>query len=103
MRPIYRQRRAWLAQALEQQLAEYLTVASQDGGIQLLARFKQDGEDRRLAQDAWRCGLSVQALSDWRITEPTGTGLLMGFANFTQQTETERAVARLAELFKGRN
>ncbi|WP_261408489.1 MocR-like pyridoxine biosynthesis transcription factor PdxR [Serratia quinivorans] len=103
MRPIYRQRRAWLAQALEQQLAEYLTVASQDGGIQLLARFKQDGEDRRLAQDAWRCGLSVQALSDWRITEPTGTGLLMGFANFTQQNETERAVARLAELFKGRN
>ncbi|MGQ8776243.1 MocR-like pyridoxine biosynthesis transcription factor PdxR [Serratia sp. NA_112.1] len=103
MRPIYRQRRAWLAQALEQQLSDYLTVASQDGGIQLLARFKQDGEDRRLAQDAWQCGLSVQALSDWRITEPAGIGLLMGFANFTQQAETERAVARLAELFKGRN
>ncbi|CAI1048428.1 PLP-dependent aminotransferase family protein [Serratia quinivorans] len=103
MRPIYRQRRAWLAHALEQQLSDYLTVASQDGGIQLLARFKQDGQDRRLAQDAWRCGLSVQALSDWRITEPAGTGLLMGFANFTQQAETERAVARLAELFKGRN
>lgn len=103
MRPIYRQRRAWLAQALDQQLSDYLTVASQDGGIQLLARFRQDGEDWRLAQDAWRCGLSVQALSDWRITEPTSDGLLMGFANFTQQGETERAVARLAELFKGRN
>ncbi|WP_209640328.1 PLP-dependent aminotransferase family protein [Serratia sp. PL17] len=99
MRPIYRQRRAWLAQALEQQLAEHLAVVSQAGGIQLLARLAEHGQDRRLAEEAWRRGLSVQALSDWQITGPTSSGLLMGFANFTQQGEAEQAVARLAELF----
>ncbi|MGA9620038.1 MAG: PLP-dependent aminotransferase family protein [Serratia proteamaculans] len=103
MRPIYRQRRAWLAQALEQQLGEHLTVASQAGGIQLLARLKGEGQDRLLAELAWQYGLSIQALSDWCIADPAGSGLLMGFANFTQQAETERAVARLAGLIKGTN
>ncbi|MDW5502122.1 PLP-dependent aminotransferase family protein [Serratia proteamaculans] len=103
MRPIYRQRRGWLAQALEHQLGQHLTVASQAGGIQLLARLTEEGQDRRIAEQAWQCGLSVQALSDWRIAGPVGGGLLMGFANFTQQIEAERAVARLAGLFNGRN
>ncbi|WP_261163213.1 MocR-like pyridoxine biosynthesis transcription factor PdxR [Serratia grimesii] len=103
MRPIYRQRRGWLAQALEQQLAEHLTVASQAGGIQLLARLTANGQDRPLAEEAWRRGLSVQALSDWHITGPANTGLLMGFANFTQQLEAEQAVARLAAVFNSGN
>jgi GntR family transcriptional regulator/MocR family aminotransferase len=103
MRPIYRQRRGWLAQALEQQLAEHLTVASQAGGIQLLARLTANGQDRPLAEEAWRRGLSVQALSDWHITGPANAGLLMGFANFTQQLEAEQAVVRLAAVFNSGN
>lgn len=99
MRPIYRQRRGWLAQALEQQLAEHLTVASQAGGIQLLARLTENWQDRPLAEEAWRRGLSVQALSEWHITGPANAGLIMGFANFTQQLEAEQAVARLAAVF----
>ncbi|MEQ5974232.1 PLP-dependent aminotransferase family protein [Serratia liquefaciens] len=103
MRPLYRQRREWLAQALARQLGEYLTVSSQAGGIQLLARLTAKGLDRRIAQEAWQRGLSIQALSDWRIASAAGDGLLMGFANFTQQSEAERAVARLAELFEATN
>ncbi|WP_269935353.1 PLP-dependent aminotransferase family protein [Serratia liquefaciens] len=103
MRPLYRQRREWLAQALARQLAGYLTVSSQAGGIQLLARLTATGQDRHLAQDAWQRGLSIQALSDWHIASPAGDGLLMGFANFTQQSEAERAVARLAQLFEATN
>lgn len=103
MRPLYRQRREWLAQALEHQLGEYLTVASQAGGIQLLARLTDNGQDRRLSEEAWQRGLSIQALSAWAIANPAGEGLLMGFANFTQQSAAEQAVARLAELFKGTN
>ncbi|HGM5420357.1 TPA: PLP-dependent aminotransferase family protein [Serratia liquefaciens] len=103
MRPLYRQRREWLAQALARQLGEYLTVSSQAGGIQLLARLTAKGLDRRIAQEAWQRGLSIQALSDWRIASAAGDGLLMGFANFTQQSEAERAVARLAELFDATN
>jgi len=104
MRPIYRQRREWLAQAIEQQLSGHLAVASQAGGIQLLARLTtSSGQDKRLAQRGWEEGLSLQALSDWQITHPSGEGLLMGFANFTQRTDAERAVARLARLFNGGN
>lgn len=103
MRPLYRQRREWLAQALARQLGEYLTVSSQAGGIQLLARLTAKGLDRRIAQEAWQRGLSIQALSDWHIASAAGDGLLMGFANFTQQSEAERAVARLAELFDATN
>jgi len=79
-------------------------VASQAGGIQLLARLTtSSGQDKRLAQRGWEEGLSLQALSDWQITHPSGEGLLMGFANFTQRTDAERAVARLARLFNGGN
>ncbi|RJF54320.1 MocR-like pyridoxine biosynthesis transcription factor PdxR [Serratia inhibens] len=104
MRPIYRQRREWLAQAIEQQLSEHLAVTSQAGGIQLLARLTaSSGQDKRLAQRGWEEGLSLQALSDWQIAHPSAEGLLMGFANFTQRTDAERAVARLARLFNGGN
>jgi len=68
-----------------------------------LVRLKGEGQERRLAELAWQCGLSIQALSDWCIADPAGSGLLLGFANFTQQAETERAVARLAGLIKGTN
>lgn len=98
MRPLYRQRREWLAQALMDKLADYLTVIPQAGGIQLLARLKAGLNDSELAQQAWQRGLAVQALSNWQIAAPTTNGLLMGFTNFTQYTEAERAVERLAEV-----
>ncbi|MEE4484756.1 PLP-dependent aminotransferase family protein [Serratia ficaria] len=103
MRPLYRERREWLAQALERQLGAHLTVAPQPGGIQLLVRLRDEGQDARLAARAWRQGLAVQALSDWRITPGAGQGLLLGFANFTRREEAERAVARLQALFDGAN
>ncbi|AHG18609.1 DNA-binding protein [Chania multitudinisentens RB-25] len=100
MRPLYRQRREWLAQALEQQLADSLAVAPQAGGIQLLARLKAGLEDRELAQRALQQGLAVQALSNWQIAAPAANGLLMGFTNFTQYAEAEQAVTKLAEVIR---
>ncbi len=101
MRPLYRQRREWLAQALTQRLGKYLTVAPQAGGIQLLARLNSGMNDSELAQIAWQQGLAVQALSDWRRLSAAEQGLLMGFANFTSHTEAERAVVRLAAVIRG--
>ena len=92
MRPLYRQRREWLTQALERQLGTWLTAVPQQGGIQLLARLRDGVADTPLAAQAWQQGLAAQALSDWRIDHPAGQGLLLGFANFTRQEETERAV-----------
>ncbi|KFK92308.1 MULTISPECIES: PLP-dependent aminotransferase family protein [unclassified Serratia (in: enterobacteria)] len=98
MRPLYRQRREWLAQALGQRLANELTVVAQAGGIQLLAQLKAGLNDHELAQQAWQQGLAVQALSNWQIATTSANGLLMGFTNFSQYADVERVVARLAEV-----
>ncbi|RTG35997.1 PLP-dependent aminotransferase family protein, partial [Serratia marcescens] len=103
MRPLYRQRREWLTQALERQLGAWLTVVPQQGGIQLLARLHHGLADAPLAAKAWRQGLAAQALSDWQIDRPAGQGLLLGFANFSRREEAERAVQGLAQLFKHAN
>lgn len=103
MRPLYRQRREWLTQALERQLGAWLTTVPQQGGIQLLARLRDGLADAPLAAQAWQQGLAVQALSDWRIDHPAGQGLLLGFANFSRREEAERAVQGLAQLFKHAN
>lgn len=100
MRLLYRQRREWMALALTQQLGEFLTVAPQAGGIQLLARLSAERNDGALAQLAWQQGLAVQALSGWQTLAPTDKGLLMGFANFTSYDETEHAVTRLASVIQ---
>ena len=47
MRPLYRQRREWLTQALERQLGTWLTAVPQQGGIQLLARLRDGWRIRR--------------------------------------------------------
>lgn len=100
MRLLYRQRREWLAKALTQRLANYLMVAPQAGGIQMLAHLKADLNDSELAKRAWQQGLSIQALSDWQMSSPADNGLLLGFANFTSYSEAERAVARLAAVIE---
>lgn len=100
MRPLYRQRREWLVQAVTQRLADCLTVAPQAGGIQMLARLTAEFNDSELAKRAWQQGLSVQALSDWQMSSPADNGLLMGFANFTSYGEAERAVSRLAAMIE---
>ncbi|SQI39147.1 HTH-type transcriptional regulatory protein gabR [Leminorella richardii] len=100
MRVLYRQRREWLAQALEQQLGDFLEVVPQAGGIQLLTKLKCALSDIEIAQHAWQQGLAVQALSHWQTTESVEQGLLVGFANFTNPEETERAVSHLATIVR---
>lgn len=100
MRLLYRQRRAWLAQALTQRLADYLTMAPQAGGIQMLVHLTAGLNDSEVAKKAWQQGLSIQALSDWQMSASAENGLLLGFANFTSDNEAERAVARLAAIIE---
>ncbi|MFC0229104.1 MocR-like pyridoxine biosynthesis transcription factor PdxR [Serratia aquatilis] len=100
MRQLYRQRREWLALALSQRLGDVLTVASQAGGIQLLAHLSAELNDSEVAQRAWQQGLALQALSQWQRQSPAGNGLLMGFANFISFSEVESAVARLAAVLE---
>lgn len=88
MRTCYAQRRQWLESAL---LAQGFSVVPQLGGIQLVITV--NGDDRALAVKARQAGLSVQALSDWRMQSRGEGGLLVSFTNLTSMamaTETVR-------------
>lgn len=95
MRTLYAQRRAYLVQALEQTLRERLEVQSQAGGIHVLANLREPEDDRPLAKAAQEQGLAVQALSDWQISPAAHKGLLMGFANISDQDMADDWVRRL--------
>nr|WP_240378808.1 PLP-dependent aminotransferase family protein [Alcaligenes sp. HPC1271] len=96
MRALYAQRRAYLVQALQQILGERLQVQSQAGGIHVLANLRRAEDDRPLAKAAQEQGLAVQALSDWQISPAVHKGLLMGFANISDQGMADEWVERLS-------
>ncbi|HFP9406958.1 TPA: PLP-dependent aminotransferase family protein [Raoultella planticola] len=95
MRSCYAQRRQWLESAL---LAQGFSVVPQLGGIQLVITV--NGDDRALAVKARQAGLSVQALSDWRMQSRGEGGLLVSFTNLTSMAMATEAVRLLkAALF----
>lgn len=96
MRALYAQRRAYLVQDLQQILGERLQVQSQAGGIHVLANLRRAEDDRPLAKAAQEHGLAVQALSDWQISPAVLKGLLMGFANISDQGMADEWVERLS-------
>ncbi|WP_321290784.1 PLP-dependent aminotransferase family protein [Alcaligenes phenolicus] len=96
MRALYAQRRAYLVQALQQILGERLQVQSQAGGIHVLANLRRAEDDRPLAKAAQEHGLAVQALSDWQISPAVLKGLLMGFANISDQGMADEWVERMS-------
>ncbi|RWU01540.1 MocR-like pyridoxine biosynthesis transcription factor PdxR [Raoultella ornithinolytica] len=90
MRTCYAQRRQWLESAL---LAQGFSIVPQLGGIQLVIAV--NGDDRALALKARQAGLSVQALSDWRIQSRGEGGLLVSFTNLTSMAMATEAVRQL--------
>ncbi|HHT0498701.1 TPA: PLP-dependent aminotransferase family protein [Raoultella planticola] len=90
MRTCYAQRRQWLESAL---LAQGFSVVPQLGGIQLVITV--NGDDRALAVKARQAGLSVQALSDWRMQSRGEGGLLVSFTNLTSMAMATEAVRLL--------
>ena len=90
MRTCYAQRRQWLESAL---LAQGFRVVPQLGGIQLVIAV--NGDDRALAQKARQAGLSVQALSDWRMQSRGEGGLLVSFTNLTSPAMATEVVGKL--------
>lgn len=95
MRLHYAQRREWLEAALMQY---GFNVVPQNGGIQLVVEI--DGDDKSIVARAQQRGLAVQALSDWHITQPGRSGLLMSFTNLTS---AEMARQWVAQLYAAKN
>jgi GntR family transcriptional regulator/MocR family aminotransferase len=95
MRSLYAQRRRFLAQALEQVFGERLRVELQAGGIHLLATLPASADDVALSARAAAAGLSVHALSRWRVATEGAPGLLLSFTNIASADEALRLATRL--------
>jgi GntR family transcriptional regulator/MocR family aminotransferase len=84
-----------LAAELQRAFGDAVHIELRGGGMHLLARFADLGDDRTLASRAQTAGLHCLALSERYAGEARTEGLLMGFTNLASVSETRRLVARL--------
>jgi GntR family transcriptional regulator / MocR family aminotransferase len=106
MRHLYAARRRASADALCETFGNRISLQLQPGGMNLVVRVSGRVPDRKLAKLAQEAGLAVEALSSRVIEHPCGSGLLMGFANNSEQeaatmtTRLERAIGKHLEPFR---
>jgi len=83
MTRLYRARRDRLAQALTAETRGAFAIDLPAGGMQLLARCRQD--DRLLCARLAEIGVTARPLSSHYIGKATERGLFLGFAAWTDQ------------------
>lgn len=93
MRGLYAARREALADALRDTFGDRLQMTVQPGGMHLLARFVEGGNDVELARRALQHGLMPNALSTQYIDRTRDHGLMLGFANIAEDQAPAKAKA----------
>jgi GntR family transcriptional regulator / MocR family aminotransferase len=108
MRALYAQRRAFFAQALAKAFGARIELELPSGGMHLVMLFARAShgpvDDLAVAAHAREAGLAVSALSSWYLhgrTKHTLRGLVLGFANVTDQAEATRLARLLRRAFDG--
>jgi GntR family transcriptional regulator/MocR family aminotransferase len=100
MRKLYADRRAAVAAALVDVFGRKIDLQLQAGGMHLLARFPECKSDVDWVTRATAHGLAPVALSEWRVEEDCGQGLLLSFTNIPPQNAKEVAL-RLKQAISG--
>ncbi|MGY4626068.1 GntR family transcriptional regulator/MocR family aminotransferase [Bradyrhizobium sp. USDA 4486] len=98
MRRLYHARRDHLAEGLERQLGEVLSVEVPSGGIQLVARLKRGRGDQVAVKRLVAAGVETRALSSLALGRPRDHGLLLGFAAW-RESEISAALRTMAACF----
>lgn len=93
MRGLYAARREALAIALSDTFGDRLRMTVQPGGMHLLARFADGGNDVELARRAVRHGLMPNALSSQYMERTRDYGLMLGFTNIAEEQALTKAKA----------
>jgi GntR family transcriptional regulator/MocR family aminotransferase len=99
MRSLYAQRRQLLVQALEATFGTRVHIELQAGGMHLLVRMPEAGDDTLLASKAQAAGLAVQALSERCSARHAGQGLLMGFTNVASREQALSLAKKLRDAW----
>lgn len=93
MRGLYAARRQALAVALHDTFGDRLRMTVQPGGMHLLARFADSGNDVELARRAVQHGLMPNALSSQYMERTRDYGLMLGFTNIAEDQAVTKAKA----------
>ncbi len=99
MRMLYAERRAITQRVFQQELGDRIRIDLQPGGMHMLAQLADDENDVLLDERARAVGLAMHPLSRWYIDARPRQGLLMGFANVTDEREAMRLAKKLKEVF----
>lgn len=99
MRQAYRERQTYLRDLLQNQTKSWLTVDPTPAGMHLVARLRQTTNDKHLAEQAARVGLSLRALSDFYWHPPEQAGFVLGFAGFPKE-KLQAAMEKLTNFLQ---
>ena len=99
MRILYAERQRALIKIARHELGPLLRVDPAPAGMRLLGWLPRGVDDRRVAAEAARRGVSVVPLSHLRTTASHDYALLLGFAPFSA-SEMRRALAALADAIR---
>jgi len=91
----YKARRNALVSALERRFGDGIALTHRAGGLHVLGRFPNLGDDFELAQRAARAGLRPTPLSGQYLTPGVDRGLLLSFTNVPED-RADQIVASLA-------
>ncbi|MDV7340278.1 PLP-dependent aminotransferase family protein [Terasakiella sp. A23] len=84
MKKLYAARRNHLIDRLEQEFKDYLDVMPSDGGLHLCVTFKHPCDDVGFAKNLSKDGVTVRPLSPFYKNKNTPSGMVMGFAGYTE-------------------
>ena len=97
---VYLERYRALRDSIHRHLSEYLDLIPTETGFHALALFKQDFDEKEIAEKAIQAGLLVRPLSNYCI-EPLieVKGIALGYGCVTPE-QIEASVIKLKEIFK---
>ncbi|ARN81476.1 PLP-dependent aminotransferase family protein [Methylocystis bryophila] len=99
MRILYGERARQMEKFAASRLSGLLTLPRIATGLDASALLPNDADDRRVAAALLQGGIEARAISEYRLSEPAPSGLVLGFAAFGN-VAMEEGVARVAEILE---
>src|ERR1700733_27697 len=100
MRILYMERRTVLVEAIQAQLGDMLEVIGAEAGMHLVALLPPGVDDREVARQAARIGLSVMPLSMCYLKTPARGGVILGYGG-TDPTQIQDGIRALKLSLRG--